>query len=131
MKLTTLSVATILALAGCAGLPPSAEKLAAMPIVTYPDKPGTGDFVYKLPAGKPIDLHLQADGSALVNPVNQTISGSLKHDLYLHKNWASEDGRHWVGTRDLIEANISVTLPSYQSPQPGEMHLSVNLKQSD
>ena len=116
------------ALTGCALAPPSADKLASLPVVVYPDKPGSGDYIYKLPAGKPIDLNVRADGSALSAPVQQKISASLARDLYLHKQWASEDGKNWKAADKLIEVDLRVTLPSYESPGPGEMHLSVERK---
>jgi len=123
--LPALVLSTLFTLAGCAGLP-SAEKLAALPVVTYPDKPPAGDFVYKLPAGKPIDLRILADGSLLASSVDQKVSASLARDLYLHKRWASEDGRVWREANQLVGVKLSITLPSYEAPGPGEMHLSVD-----
>ena len=122
-----LALSTLFTLAGCAGLP-SAEKLAALPLVTYPDKPPTGDFVYKLPAGKPIDLRILADGSLLASGVDQKVSASLARDLYLHKRWASEDGRNWREARELVGVRLKITLPSYEAPGPGEMHLTIDRK---
>ncbi|MEY8877299.1 MAG: hypothetical protein AB9M60_12370, partial [Leptothrix sp. (in: b-proteobacteria)] len=56
--LSILSALTLTTLGGCASAP-SAEKLATLPVVTYPDKPAAGsDYVYKLPAGKPIELRM-------------------------------------------------------------------------
>ncbi|MGD0960423.1 MAG: hypothetical protein ABSB19_11510 [Methylomonas sp.] len=117
-------------LSGCSILcpPPSAAELAQLPLVAYPDKPGAGDFIYKLPAGVPIDVHVLAEGGALAAAVDQTVSASLVHDLYLHKGWASEDGRHWVKTQDLIDTRFTLKLPTYQTPGPGEMRLTINRK---
>lgn len=115
-------------LVGCAMTPPSADKLAALPVVTYPDKPTSADYVYKLPAGKPLDVNVHAEGSALSAPVDQKISASLARDLYLHKRWASEDGKNWKAADKLIGVNLRITLPSYEAPGPGEMHLSVERK---
>jgi len=130
MKTQTLTLALILtALTGCANLSlPSADKLASMPVVSYPDKPTTADYVYKLPAGKPIDVNIKADGSALVAPVAQTLSASLGHDLYLYKRWASEDGKTWMDAHKLIGVQLAVTLPSYEAPGPGDLHLTVDRK---
>ena len=121
MKTRTLTVGLILtALTGCAGLsPPAADKMAAIPVVSYPDKPTTADYVYKLPAGKPIDMNIKADGSALTAPVSQTVSASLGHDLYLYKTWASEDGVTWQDARKLIGVKLNVALPSYETPGTG------------
>lgn len=123
-----VSALTLLGLGGCASAP-TAETLATLPVVTYPDKPAAGnDFIYRLPAGKPIELHMRADGSALDGQVDQTLNARLGRDLYLHKRWASEDGRHWVDARELIGVHLMLRLPSYESPGPGEMHLSVERK---
>lgn len=126
--LSIVSALTLLSLGGCAS-PPSADKLAALPVVTYPDQPAAGsDYVYKLPAGKPIELRMLADGSALTGSVDQALSARLGHDIYLHKRWASEDGRHWVDARELIGVHLTLRLPSYETPGPGKMHLNVERK---
>lgn len=130
MKPITTSLLLSCMLVGCASFPPSAKKLAALPIVTYPDKPASADYIYKLPAGKPIDLSLIIDGSALNQNIRQSLSTSLVHDIYLHKYWASEDARHWVNARELISINFNMVLPSYETPNPGEIHLTVNHKLS-
>lgn len=114
----------------CAAIPPSPAQLAQLPVIVYPDKPGSGDYVYKLPAGKPIDLHLIVDGSALSKGADLNANAQLAHDIYLHKNWASEDGKKWVAARKLIEVKLGLTLPSYDSPKPGEIHLSVDRKET-
>lgn len=128
MKLIhSLVIPSLVVLTGCAGFtPPSAEKLAALPVVTYPDKPAAGEFVYKLPAGKPIDVRILADGTALATGADQKVSASLAHDIYLHKKWASEDGQTWLAADKLIGVKLTITLPSYETPGPGEMHLTVN-----
>lgn len=123
------ALSALAVLTGCAGLlPPPSDELAAMPVVTYPDTPPAGDFVYKLPAGKPIEVSIRADGSALTAPVAQTVVASLAHDLYLHKSWASEDGRAWMRADKLIEVNLGITLPSWETPGPGDLHLTVDRK---
>jgi len=128
MKLTHFfAISSLLALSGCAGLTqPPTDKLTAMPVVTYPDQPPAGDYVYKLPAGKPIDMRILVDGSALVSKVDSTVSASLARDIYLYKRWASEDGRTWQMADKLLGVNLTVSLPSHETPGPGEMHLTVN-----
>lgn len=126
---TTLLAASLLALTGCAGLtPPPADKLAALPVVTYPDTPPAGDYIYRLPAGKPINLRLLVDGNALDNAVEQNLNASLKRDLYLYKRWASDDGKHWRDARQAVGVNLTLSLPSYDAPKPGEMHLTIERK---
>jgi hypothetical protein len=123
------SISALFLLSGCAGMsPPSAGKLSALPLVVYPATPPAGDYVYKLPAGKPISVNLRADGSALAGNVAHSLDASLAHDLYLHKTWASEDGLTWMAADKLIGVNLSITLPSYATPKPGEIHLTVERK---
>lgn len=126
---TALAATTLATLTACAGLtPPTADKLAAMPMVTYPEKPPTGEFIYKLPAGQPIDLYIRADGNLLAANLEHRLSASLKHDLYLYKDWASEDAKEWQRAEQLVGVNLSVTLPSYQHPGPGELHMTLERK---
>lgn len=114
-------------LSGCAGLtPPSAERLAALPVATYPEAPPKGEYVYKMPAGQPIDLRILVDGDALSGGVDQTVGARLKQDLYLYKQWASADGRHWQDANKLIAINLGIRLPSYESPVQGEIHMTVD-----
>lgn len=124
-----LALSTLFILPGCASLmsPPS-EKLAALPVVSYPENQPAGDFVYKLPAGKPIEIRVRADGSALAAPVAQTVSASLTSDLYLHGQWASEDGRTWQRADQLVGVNLRIVLPSQETPGPGDIHLTVDRK---
>lgn len=118
-----------LSLSGCAALnPPNAERLAALPTVIYPDKPTGDDYVYKLPAGKPVAIRILADGDLLAANVEQSLSANLQRDLYLYKDWASEDGKHWQRADSLVGINLTVTLPSYRTPGPGEIHLIAKRK---
>jgi hypothetical protein len=126
------ALAVSCAITGCASLAaPSEEKLSSLPLVTYPEAPPQGDFVYRLPAGKPIEMRVIVEGNALTERADYTLNTWLRRDIYLHKKWASEDGRHWVDARSLVGANLSVSLPSYETPQPGEMKLTVNWKGKD
>jgi hypothetical protein len=122
---------TLATLAGCTGMaPPSADKLARLPVVTYPAQPSGTDYVYKLPAGKAIEMRILVDGNLLAGKVDKTLSASLDRDLYLYKRWASEDGTHWVAAKKLVGVNLAVSLPSWQTPKPGELHLSIDRKVS-
>lgn len=124
-----MAIPVLLGMTGCAALTQlPAEKLAALPVVTYPDTPPAGDYVYKLPAGQPIDMRILIDGSALASGADQKVSASLAHDMYLHKKWASEDGRTWQAADKLVGVKLKFKLPSYETPGPGEMHLTVDRK---
>lgn len=125
--LRVMSLPLLLSLAGCASFdaPPSPDMLATLPIVSYPSPPPAGDHVYRLPAGKPIELRLLVDGDLLADSVDNTVSAQLRHDLYLHRKWASEDGKHWKPAEQLVATQLAVRLPSYETPGPGEIHLAV------
>ncbi|MEW5786794.1 MAG: hypothetical protein AB1899_02960 [Pseudomonadota bacterium] len=126
---TLFGTLVLTTLAGCASLnPPDGAKLAALPVVAYPDTPPAGDYVFKLPAGQPIAVNIHADGTALAANATQTLRASLARDIYLHKDWASEDGLHWLRADKLIAVNLKILLPSYETPGPGTIHLTVDRK---
>lgn len=123
------TLAATLTLAACAGLP-SAPPAADLPIVTFPQSPPAGDFVYRLPGGQPIPAEVIIDGSALASGARQTLSVTLPSDLYLHKQWASDDGVHWREARDLLDVVLKMELPSHAHPAPGQIHLTVNRQET-
>lgn len=125
-SMLSLCILSVSLLSGCAGMAPPADRLATLPVVTYPDTPPAGDYVYKLPAGQPIEMRVLVDGSALAGSVDQTVSANLARDLYLHRQWASEDGNTWVPARELVGVNLNISLPSYEKPGPGRIHLTVD-----
>jgi hypothetical protein len=114
---------------GCASLSsPSAERMAALPVVTFPNQPPAGDFILKLPAGQPIPLKVVIGGSLLAKGTVETLTATLAKDVYVHRHWASEDGKTWVRARDLVGVNLGLSLPSDAHPRPGEITLIVNRK---
>jgi len=116
-----------LVISGCASLSaPPAEMLAQLPVVEFPAPPPAGDFVYKLPAGKPIPTRMAIEGDLLSSPVEQVLTTTLKQDLYIHKRWVSEDGTHWRRASEVVTVNLALALPSDEHPKPGEVVLSVN-----
>ncbi len=120
----------VTAVTGCAALvPPSDAELSTLPVVVYPAKPTPGvDAVYELPAGVPIELRVIAEGSALKATGAASVSAELAHSLYLYKTWASVDDKHWHRASDLIRAQITARLPSYQTPGPGEIGIMIDDK---
>lgn len=116
------------ALVGCASLPPSATTLASLPVVTFPETPPAGDFVFRLPAGKPIPSRLAIQGTALASGAEQTLSVTLPRDLYVHKRWVSEDGKHWRPVDEALAIGLTLSLPSDEHPGPGEIILRIDRK---
>jgi hypothetical protein len=122
-------LATVLLLSGCASLSrPSAEQLAALPTVEFPNPPPAGDFVLKLPGGKPIATQVVIEGSALASGASHTLNATLPRDLYVYRDWVSEDGKSWKPAADLLRVEVAVTLPSHEHPKPGEIRVRVERK---
>ena len=116
-----------LSLAGCATLlPPSQDKLASLPIVEFPATPPAGEFIFKLPKGKPIPTHVIIEGTALASGAEQTLNATLPGDLYVYRNWISEDGKTWKAAKDVINVRVSLSLPSDANPKPGEIRVAVD-----
>lgn len=122
---------TGLTLGGCASLgKPSDEKIAALPVVELGGTPPAGEFVFKIPGGRPIPVRVTLDGSALKTNVEQTINTSVPADIYLYKQWVSEDGRQWKPASDVFDVHADILLPSGESPKGGDIHLTVDRKTS-
>lgn len=118
----------LLSLSACASLSPPSATLASLPVVTFPETPPAGDFVFRLPAGQPIPSRLAIQGTALATGAEQTLSVTLPRDLYVHKRWVSEDGKNWQPVGDVLAIDLSLTLPSDEHPKPGEMILRIDRK---
>lgn len=131
MKLLSLGAGLVLAsLAGCASLSaPSPEKLASLPVVTFPATPPAGDFILRLPAGQPIPSKVIIEGSALASGAEQTLEVTLPRDLYIHRRWVSEDGKTWKPLRDVLNVELALSLPSDEFPKPGEIRLRVDRRE--
>jgi len=119
----------LVSLCGCASLSsPSPEALARLPVVTFPDAPPAGDFVYRIPAGKPIPTQVVIAGSALASGAERTLEVTLPRDIYVHQRWVSDDGRHWRPLNETLAIDVSLSLPSDEHPKPGELRLTINRK---
>ena len=92
--------------------------------------PPAGDFVFKLPAGKPIPARIAIEGTALATAAEQTLNATLPRDLYIHKRWVSEDGKTWKPATEVFTVNLMLSLPSDEHPKPGETVPRVNRKEA-
>ncbi len=128
MFLRSLAAALVLAsLAGCASFSaPSPEKLAALPVVTFPAAPPAGDFILRLPGGQPIPARVFVEGSALASGAEQQLSVTLPRDLYVHRRWVSEDNKTWKPFEDVLKIELSLSLTSDEFPHPSEMRLRID-----
>lgn len=130
MQIRTFAATLALAaLTGCASLfPPSATTLASLPVVTFPEAPPAGDFIFKLPAGKQIPTRVAIQGSALAAGADQTLDVILARDIYVHKRWVSEDGKSWKPLGEALAFDLTLSLPSDEYPKAGEMILNIDRK---
>lgn len=119
----------LVSLCACANLSaPSPDAIARLPVVTFPETPPAGDFVFRIPAGKPIPTHVAVAGSALASGAEKTLEVTLPHDIYVHKRWISDDGRQWRPLDEVLAINLSLSLPSDEHPKPGELRLTIDRK---
>ena len=127
---TTARLAAMAALVlttGCANLaPPSADRIASLPVVTFPESPTTEEFVLKLPAGQPIPTDVIIAGTALASAARHTLEVTLPEDLYVYRDWVSRDGQAWRPSRSELAFRLSLKLPSYEWPRAGELTLTVD-----
>lgn len=127
---TTARLAALAALAlvtGCTSLsPPSAGRIASLPVVTFPEPPTTEEFVLKLPAGQPIPTHVVIAGTALASAAEQTLEVTLPQDLFVYRDWVSRDGQTWRPSRSELAFQLTLKLPSYEWPRAGELKLTVD-----
>lgn len=119
--------AAALSLSGCATMfQPSQEKLAALPVVEFPATPPAGEFILKLPAGKPIPTRVIIDGTALASGADQTLNATLPGDLYIHRRWVSTDGKNWKPAKEVMDIRVAISLPSDEHPKPGEIQVTID-----
>lgn len=123
-----LMIASAMFLSACAGLPPSASTVAVLPVVTYPDQPPAGPFVYKLPGGQPLRANASIQGTLLAKGDEKTLEVTLPHDLFVYKRWVSEDRQNWVYWSQMMDIRIGIAMPSDEHPKDGEMRLVLNRK---
>mgnify|MGYP001572869096 CR=1 FL=1 len=127
-KAASLAAMAALALtSGCAslGVPP-ADRIARLPVVTFPEPPATSEFVLKLPAGQPIPTHVSITGSALASTARHTLDVTLPKDLYVYRDWVSDDGRTWRRSRSELSFRMALHLPSTEWPRAGELSLMID-----
>lgn len=119
MKRRIIACLLCLSVAACAALPPTADRLAALPVVKLGDTPPAGDFVLRIPSGEPILTRTEIVGSLFAKEGEADVEVRLKRDLYLHKQWLSYDRVHWQRADRAVSADVQVKLPSYARPAPG------------
>lgn len=123
--LRTMSACALLAVAGCATQPPSADQLSKLPVVQFGETvPAGGDYILFFPPDKPIPTSVSIKGSIFAKEAEQRLDVTLRKGIYVYKNWISYDRVTW--RNDAIKTDIRVVLPSYAHPEPGFMKVQMD-----
>lgn len=107
-------------LGACAGLPPTAEEMAKVPVVRFGQPaPANGDFVLHYPAGAKLPVVASVTGSLLSRTDEKTLEVSPVRDIYLYRQWISFDGRTWQPGDGATANRIDLNLPGKDGTAPG------------
>ena len=68
------------------------------------------------------------EGTGLKSGAQSTLSVTLPQDLYVHHSWVSNDRETWRHGADVYAVRLNVTLPTDESPKPGEITLTFDRK---
>lgn len=132
MKRVSLPIlaAVALSLGACAGIPPSAEEMAKVPVVRYGNTaPAGNQFVLHYPAGAPLPVVASVGGSLLEKPAQATLDVAVKRDVYVYRNWVSFDGKTWQPGDSAVGGDFRITLPGEEDGKAaGSMSARFDLK---
>jgi hypothetical protein len=128
MKTLALAGISALALGACASLPP--PPAADLPVVRYGDTAPAGkEFILHYPAGAKLPVAVAVSGSLLDTSAKETLSVSLKRDVYMKGPWVSFDGKTWIPGHDAVTGKIDFALPGVDDGRsPGRLGAEFNLK---
>jgi hypothetical protein len=131
MKLTRIAISVITGtvLTACAGLPPNASELAAVPIIQFGQPlPEGKDYILHFPAGSPLPVSTKVGGNLFVQDEQATLNVTLKREVYLYGQFASFDGQNWKRAGKLIETKLELQIPQKNSGNAGLLQLQLNQK---
>ena len=116
-------------LTACAGLPPSATDIAKVPQIQFGQPlPEGKDYVLHFPAGTPLPVSTVVDGNLFEHEGHATFNVTLKHDVYVYRQFASFDGQNWQPSRKLIETYLELQIPQKDGTNAGMLHLKIDQK---
>jgi hypothetical protein len=131
MKKRYLSLAgLVFIMSGCASMgQPDQASLAKLPVVDFGETvPADGNYVLHFPAGVGIETPVIFQGDLFEQAAQEQVTVKLAQDIYVHKQWMSYDGEHWVDARSALDLQVKVVLPGYAHPEPGHVILEMNKK---
>ena len=126
----TLCLLGACALTACAGLPPSGEDMARLPVVRFGDTPPADQpFILLYPAGAPLPVETRIHGSLLQDEARGLLTVRTVRDLYTYKHWASFDGKTWQPSQALVGGQFEIRVPGERDGRnPGVLRAEFNLK---
>jgi hypothetical protein len=129
-KMLVLSLMTAAGLAGCAGFGSlKSEEVRDLPLVKFGDAvPANQDFILYFPAGQPIPTVVQIQGNLFDRSAEETVSVTLRKDIYAYKDWVSFDRQHWIKGNEALGLKVNIQVPSYRHPGPGSIKVEFNEK---
>jgi hypothetical protein len=131
MKKALCLVVTALSLSACASLiPPSAEEVSTLPVISYGQPAPEGQkFILRYPAGVALPVDTSVRGNLFEKNEDATLTPRLKKDIYVYRHWVSLDGKNWVKGNELVGGNIEFRLPGEKDGRShGVLGAEFNLK---
>ena len=124
-----IAATTCVALTACAGMPPNAKDLSSVPIINFGQPlPEEKDYVLHFPAGTPLPVSVLVGGGLFEKDDQSTLHVTLKHEVFVYKNYASFDGQNWKLGRKLIETKLELQIPQKNGNNAGLLQLKLDQK---
>ncbi|WP_448204039.1 hypothetical protein [Azospirillum sp. sgz302134] len=124
-----LCLAAAASLSACAGIPPSADEMAKLPVVRYGQPaPADKNFVLLYPAGAPLPVVASVKGDLLQRTDEKTLEVSTKRDIYTYREWVSFDGKTWERGDNATSSRFEILLPGGDGVSPGKLSASFDKK---
>lgn len=123
-------LSTVAGLSGCAGFDDlKSEEVRDLSLVRFGDVvPANQDFILHFPAGQAIPTVFQIQGNLLDRTVDETVTVTLRKDIYAYKDWISFDRQHWLKGDEVIGLKVNIQVPGYRHPTPGLVKMELDEK---
>ncbi len=134
MKRLLLPLLASLSLAACSSLPmgpaPTAAETAKLPVITLGQQPlPPGDaYVLYFPAGTPLPIRTDVDGSAFAQSGESTLHVTLKRGIYGYRQYASFDQKTWVPWNQMLATQFHLHIPGKDGKNAAVLHLQMDLR---
>lgn len=127
---SVIAAMSCLAVNGCAGWQaPSAQTLSELSVIEFGDKvPTDKDFILHFAADKPIPTAVAIQGNLFSQEAQDRLDVKLRRDIYVYHDWMSFDRVNWIDARKALGVKVEIKLPGYTYPQPGHVHIRMDLK---